>query len=164
MTSAPSPLIEMKGVSELIQCFERHIAITPKGVLGFMAKGMKGTKELPYRSIVAVQFKEAGAVFSGYLQFTISGGNESKGGVFSAAADENTFMFAEKKNNPQALAIKQFIDDRVQEFHQPRPASASPAPALSFADELVKLATLHQNGMLSPEEFAAAKTKLISLS
>ena len=100
----------MKGVQDQIEVFDDKVTITPKGILALMNKGLKGTKTIPFSSISAIQFKEAGAVFSGYLQFTIPGGNESKGGVFSAASDENTFMFAQKKNNALATQIKEYIE------------------------------------------------------
>jgi hypothetical protein len=46
---------------------------------------------------------------------------------------------------------------------KPLPAAPSPAPAqLSMADELAKIADLHDKGVLSDEEFASAKAKLLS--
>lgn len=39
-------LISMKGVQDLIEVFEDKVTITPKGVLGFLNKGLKGTKPL----------------------------------------------------------------------------------------------------------------------
>ena len=88
---------QVKGVAEEMEVFEDKLTIKPRGALGLMAKGLKGTKTIPFRSITGMQHKKAGLT-SGYLQFTIPGGNESKGGVFSAASDENTFMFASKVN------------------------------------------------------------------
>lgn len=151
-------IFSMKGPGELLAVYEDKLTITPKGVLGFMSKGLKGTKTIPYSSIVAIQFKEAGAVFSGYLQFTIPGGNESRGGVFSAASDENTFMFAEKKNNEQAAAIKKYIESAVAKAR----LAPSQTPPASLTDELGKLAQLKAQGVLSEDEFQAAKKKLFS--
>lgn len=150
----------MKGVGDLLEVFEDKVTITPKGILGFMNKGLKGTKTIPFSSIIAIQFKEAGAVFSGYLQFTIPGGNESKGGVFSAVSDENTFMFAEKKNNAQAIQIKEYIEGKVKQLHSPRATQSKSAASLS--DELQKLASLRDSGVLSDQEFQSAKSRLIS--
>jgi ribosomal protein S27AE len=155
-----SPIHSMKGVQDLLEVFEDKVTIAPKGVLGFMNKGLKGTKTIPFSSISAIQFKEAGAVFSGYLQFTIPGGNESKGGVFSAASDENTFMFAEKKNNVLATQIKDFIEIKVQELRTPRVTQSQITTSLS--DELQKLASLRDNGILTDQEFQSAKSRLIS--
>ena len=154
-----SSVFTMKGVQDLLEVFEDKVTITPKGILGFMNKGLKGTKTIPFASISAIQFKEARAVFSGYLQFTIPGGNESKGGVFSAAGDENTFMFAEKKNNAQATQIKEYIESKVQELRAPR-STQSLSPT-SLSDELQKLANLRDKGVLSDQEFQLAKTRLI---
>ena len=152
-----SAVYTMRGVGDLLEVFEDRIAITPKGVLGFMSKGMKGTKEIPFMSIVAVQFKEAGAVFSGYLQFTIPGGNESRGGLFAAPQDENTFMFAEAESNAMAREIKEYIDGAVRRSRAPQAA----APATSLSDELQKLVKLKEQGVLTEEEFQAAKKKLL---
>ena len=147
----------MKGVQDLLEVYEDRVTITPKGVLGFLNKGIKGTKEIPFGSIVAVQFKEAGAVFSGYLQFTIPGGNESRGGILAATKDENTFMFAHAKNNSMAREIKEFIDGAVRKSRAPQ----SSATAASLPDEIQKLAQLKEQGILSEDEFQAAKRKLI---
>ncbi len=112
----------MKGVQDVLAVFEDKVTITPHGVWGFLNKGIKGTKEIPFVSIVAIQFKEAGAVFSGYLQFTIPGGNEITGGILAAMADENTFAFA-PKDNSLAKEIKEYIDLAVRNLRS-RPESA----------------------------------------
>ena len=155
-----SSIHTMKGVQDQLEVFEDKVTITPKGILGFMNKGLKGTKTIPFSSISAIQLKEAGAVFSGYLQFTIPGGNESKGGVFSAASDENTFMFAEKKNNALAIQIKEYIETKVQELHSRRNTQSQSATSLS--DEIQKLASLRDSGVLSGQEFQTAKSRLFS--
>lgn len=152
-----SAIYTMKGVQDLLEVFEDRVTITPKGVLGFLNKGIKGTKEIPFRSIVAVQFKEAGAVFSGYLQFTIPGGNESRGGILAATKDENTFMFAGAKNNALAKEIKEYIDEVIRQSGEPQSAT----PATNLSDELQKLAQLKDQGVLTEDEFQAAKNKLI---
>ncbi|MQA19297.1 DUF4429 domain-containing protein [Rugamonas rivuli] len=149
----------MKGVQDSLEVFEDKVTITPKGILGFMNKGLKGTKTIPFSSIMAIQFKEAGALFSGYLQFTIPGGNESRGGVFSAASDENSFMFANKSNNELAATIKEHIEQKVRELRVP---SVVAQPVTSLADELQKLSGLRDSGILSEQEFQAAKLRLIS--
>jgi len=100
-------IFTMKGVQDLLEVFDDKVLITPKGILGFMNKGLKGTKTIPFTSISAIQFREAGAIFSGFLQFTIPGGNESKGGLVAAAGDENTFMFAKRENNELATKMKE---------------------------------------------------------
>lgn len=155
-------VFEMKGtgVIGVMEVYEDKLTINPKGFIGFLAKGIKGTKIIPYSSITAIQFKEAGTVFNGYLQFTIPGGNESTGGVFSAATDENSIMFAGKKNNALAIQIKEYIEAKVQELRAPRATQSQATTSLS--DELEKLASLRDSGILSEQEFQSAKNRLIS--
>jgi hypothetical protein len=65
----------------------------------------------------------------------------------------------------QDAAQDQRINDLEQQssYAAPPPAYAAPAPAAgsSMADQLNRLADLHRGGMLSDDEFAAAKAKLI---
>ncbi len=88
---------------------------------------------------------------------TFSGGNESKGGVFDAVADENTFLFDEK-NNAEAEIVRNYIESRMKEIRTPQPAKAA---VVSLGDELTKLAALRTQGLLSEDEFQAAKTRLL---
>jgi hypothetical protein len=151
------PVYTMKGVQDLLEVFEDRVKITPKGLLGFLNKGLKGTKEIPFSSIVAVQFKEAGSLFSGYFQFTIPGGRESTGGLLAATKDENSFVFANTTNNALARQIKEYIDAAVRKVHAP----SATAPATGLSDELLNLAKLREQGILTDLEFQAAKKKLL---
>lgn len=144
----------MKGIGELLEVYEDKVAITPKGAMGFLSKGLKGTKTIPFFSITAIQFKKSGLT-SGYLQFTVSGGIESRGGVFAAALDENTFMF--KGQNDLALEIKDYIEKRLRELHSPQAISSGS----SISEDLQKLADMKTKGILSEEEFQAAKKQLL---
>ena len=151
-----TPLHTVRGVQDLLEVYDTKLTITPKGVLGFLNKGLKGTKEIPFASITAMQLKKAGLT-RGYIQFTVPGGNESRGGIFSAVRDENTFMFVREHNDLMA-EIKDFIERRTAELRAPQ---SRPSPA-SLSDELQKFAHLHAQGILSAEEFQAAKNRLIS--
>ena len=66
----------------------------------------------------------------------------------------------------QDAAQDQRIDDMEQQNATPAPAAPAPAvPAQappSMADQLNQLADLHNQGVLSDSEFAAAKSKLLN--
>ena len=160
--AAPKAVYTMQGVQDLLEVFPDKVSIMPKGVLGFLNKGLKGTKTIPFTSITAIQFKDAGLITSGFLQFTIPGGNESRGGLFAATQDENTFMFRETSSfsnaeSNRAREIKEYIEAKVQEARLPR-QTATP----NLSDELQKLAKLNTQGVLSDNEFLAAKRRLLS--
>lgn len=149
-------MFKVLGRQDEMEVFHDKLTITPKGVLGFMNKGLKGTKTIPFSSITGIQYKKPGLT-AGYIQFTIPGGNESKGGVLSAASDENTFMFGPKINDV-VVEVKDFIEKRINEGRLPAAAQTA-----SAADEIRKLAELKGQGVLSEEEFSNAKKKLLGL-
>ncbi len=139
-----------------LEVFQDEITITASSLTGVLIRGLKGTKTIPIHSISAIQFKRAGAM-RGYIQFTIPGGLESKGGMFDAVADENTFLFDEQ-NNAQVEVAKNYIESRMKEIRSPQPTNTVTP---SLGDELTKLAALKNQGLLTDEEFQAAKKRLI---
>jgi hypothetical protein len=67
---------------------------------------------------------------------------------------------AEQEN--QDAATDQRISNLEQQQAAPVPAQSVPAQAApSMADQLNQLADLHKQGVLSDDEFAAAKAKLL---
>ncbi|MBE7436037.1 MAG: SHOCT domain-containing protein [Anaerolineales bacterium] len=151
------PLFTMKGVQGVLELYEDKVTITPKGLLGAINQGLKGTKTIPFSSITAIQFKKSG-ILSGYLQFTLPGGTESRGGVLDATKDENSFIFAGGKANEEAEKVKAYIEKQIQILRNPVTPKQEPA---SLSSELEKLADLKNKGIISDEEFQAAKKRLI---
>ena len=153
------PIYRMDGVGANLIVYDDKVEIVTAGITGFVLKGLKGTKTIPFHSISAIQFKEAGTWSgAGYLQFTIPGGNESRNGLFDATMDENTFMF--RDDNEQASRIKNYIENRIRELRNPQRSQQS-SPTQSFSAELERLVALRQQGVLSDEEFQQAKTRLL---
>lgn len=117
--------------------------------------GLDGEKSIAISAIQAVQFKQAKGGIRGYLQLTISGGIESRGGVIAAAGDENTLMF-DAGDQPAFEKLAEAIKDAV--YERSAPNSAAP---VSVADELAKFAKLRDDGLLNEDEFTAKKKQLL---
>jgi hypothetical protein len=100
---------EIEGVNGQIRLTKNRIIISRKGSRAFWTQGLKGEKEIPLKYITAVQFKAVGNFTNGYLQFSIQGSLESKGGILDATTDENTVMFSELQQ-PDFEEIKRYID------------------------------------------------------
>ncbi len=149
---------KIKGQQDVLEIFDDKITITPTGLSGLVNKGLKGGKTIPYRSITAIQFKSAGLFITGYIQFTIHGGNESKGGVLAAVRDENSFLFSAKMN-AEMENVKKFIEEKMASLEGPGSTSVS-----SLADELTKLSGLRASGAISDAEFSEIKSQLIKRS
>ncbi|MDR2115386.1 MAG: hypothetical protein LBP87_03285 [Planctomycetaceae bacterium] len=96
-----------------LEIYKNKITVRNIGLYNFLLHGLKGVKTLHYSKISALQVLRASYwFFNGYIQFTISGGNESRGGIFSAARDENTVMFS-FRHNDIVQAIHDFIETRM---------------------------------------------------
>ena len=85
---------------------------------------------------------EEGVAFNGLTVETNGGGGFSVTGF----------------NKDEVRAAKSFIDERVAEARSMSTASTTGA---ALAAELAALAELHSKGVLSDEEFAAAKARVI---
>ncbi len=108
-TDASTILHELQGVNGQIELYENRIIIKRKGVLAKMTQGFfKGEKEIFLNKISGIQLKKAGMLSNGYIQFTLSGGNENTKGALSATQDENTVFF-NKSNNASAEKLKKKI-------------------------------------------------------
>lgn len=147
----------LKGVNGQLELYADKVVIGRKGVLAFISQGIKGDTTIPLDSITGVQLRPAGGLLNGYIQFTLPGGVESRGGINAATRDANTVLFR-KASNSDAAAIKSYIED----WKSNRPASETrSASRVSVADELRKLKALCDEGVLSKQEFERQKRRLM---
>ena len=151
-------IYSMKGVQDELVVYSDKLTISPKGVLAFFNKGISGTKTIYYRNISGVEFREAGAVFSGFMTFTIPGAVEQNSGIFKATKDENTFMFAGVDKNALANTIKEYVEKNLG-----LSTNQSNSDKGDISVELEKFARLKEQGVITEDEFVAAKKKLLGL-
>ena len=155
--SSNAVVIAAEGANGQIILTDKGVIIAREGVGNRIVAGYtKGEKFLPYRSIAGVQFKEPGLTW-GYIQFTVPGGIENRGGAFDAGSDENTVTFHTDK-----LESFRKIRDIVEERQGLGTAPAAPLPPRSsMADELTKLAALKRDGAITEEEYVLLKKDLL---
>ena len=135
----------LKGQTKSITIGDDAVTIIPKALY----HGFVGEKRIPYSSITAVQFKEAGSWLAGFIQFSIKGGIEWHGQVNQ---DENALQF-DKPLNTEFQALRELVQEKMANAISPQTGSV--------ADELAKLAALRNQGVLTDEEFEAQKLKLL---
>lgn len=157
-TSSSEVLIAAEGENGQICLTDKGVIIGREGLVNKILVGYtKGEKFLPYRNIAGVQFKEPGLTW-GYIQFTVPGGIESRGGALDAGSDENTVTFRASK-----LEIFRKIRDIVEERQGLGTVTTPQAPIKSsIADELTKLAALKRDGAITDEEYEQLKKDLLS--
>jgi hypothetical protein len=109
-----------EGIQGTLELHDNYVKIIRAG--GLFSSFTRGEKVIPLDKLSGVQFREKGRLTSGFIQFIFSGSSESKGGLFDAAKDENTVMFAA---NVEDFS---FIRDYVQSYLL-RPKGAPTQPA-----------------------------------
>ncbi|MEU6280909.1 DUF4429 domain-containing protein [Streptomyces sp. NPDC047028] len=147
-------MIEAKGYNGQVSFDGEYVTINRKGFLARASVG-KGVKRIHVSQITAVQWKPPGVFVNGFIQFTVPGGVERRsafgGQTPSAIKDENTVIVT-KKQVPAFEELRAAVDGAIAQQHKPAP---------SLADELAKLQQLVDGGALSPDEYAAAKARLL---
>ena len=153
-------MIVVKGHNGQISVDDTWLTISRKVTLGLLSQGLKGDKRIPIANILSVQFKAANAMVNGYIQFSTASG-ENTSGIFSGVTDENSVLFTKKQ-----LSDFEKLRDHLEHVIATRINNSGSAPAaqpLDVADQLGKLAELVSKGLLTDEEFASQKAKLLGL-
>ncbi len=155
-----SVLLEVKGYTGQLVITEKKIIIKAKGLGGFLAKGpLAGDKEIPIKSITAVDYRKAGMLANGHLQFSIQGEMGHKGGGFSNTSDENTVIFT-KKQGDDFMKAKELIEELMEKVDHSQGTTVN---QLSPADELKKFGDLRDQGLITEDEFNAKKKEILGL-
>ena len=147
------------GVNGQIELAGNRVRITRKGFMGFLTQGLKGDKEILISQISSIQYRPAGDFARGYIQFAFLGSQESKAGLLDSVTDENSVLF-DKEQQPEFDELKRRIDAVRDQLAMPGTAISA---AVSELDELEKLASLHQRGILTDAEFDAKKKEILGV-
>ena len=156
-------VMEVKGHTGTVRFDGETVTILRKGALARMSVG-KGEKQIPLPSISAVQFKPAGPIVNGYIQFTVGGGIERRSSfgkqTVDAGRDENSVVFHYRQR-------KEFeqLRDAVQAAlaaHHRAAAGGAAAQATEIPQQIEQLAALRDSGAITDAEFEAKKTELLS--
>lgn len=147
-----------EGSGAILIVDENKIIIKRKGVLSFLNHGSKGDKEIFIKNITAIQLKKPGLT-KGFIQFSLSGETASKGGVLDAVKDENSILIGDSKQYNDFVKAKELIESKINKSSNPTTITQN---THSVADELIKLASLKDSGILTQEEFDIQKQKILN--
>ena len=90
----------------------------------------------------------------------VGGGAYMAGKSRARSQDEQAQMQADQDQRISDLEQQQASQPPPSYQQPPPPASAAPSQSSAMLDQLNQLAALHQQGVLTDDEFAAAKAKL----
>lgn len=142
------------GSNGSVELVGNSIIIRRKGFTNVLTQGVQGNKQVPLKSITAVQFRPAGSMMAGLIQFSIVGGREFRGGMLEATKDENAVMFTREQEAAFA-ALRDTVQRYISQPDRPTAGNGS-------ANELERLSALHRAGHLTADEFADAKRQALS--
>ena len=153
--------MEIKGQNGTVLFDGDFVTIRRTGFIARATVG-KGEKRIPVPSINAVQWKPAGSMVNGYIQFTLGGGNETRAKFGSqtsdAARDENSVVLT-KKQMPEFEELRTVIERAIVQRH--RPVASVPASP-DHLGQLKQLGELRDAGVISEGEFEAKKSEILS--
>ena len=157
-------LMDARGIDGHLVLLESGIRIKRSDPMVFLAQGVKGDKEIPFPRIASIQLKKAGAFTNGYIQFSLLEGPETAGGAGDAGRGENTVTFKAAQQSAFE-GIKTAIEAKMAAArmavpHQPHQAVPQ---TVSYIDELEKLASLKDRGIISEGEFSAKKRQILGI-
>ena len=142
--------MEVKGIDGTAKLTADEVIITRKGIFSVASPD----KNIALSMISAVELKRAGSFSSGYMAFVFNGGVDKKSP--SIGLDENAITF-NKKDQEAFAAFCEAVRSKVAALR-----TQGGRAHVSIADELEKLAGLRDRQVISPEEFEAAKRKLLA--
>lgn len=153
-------ITKLEGANGIVELYLNRIVIKRRGFRGVLGHGFfKGDKEIMLKSITGVQVKKAGYVVLGYIQFSMQGGNEGRGGLTEATQDENTVTFDNSQNK-----VAEEVKNKIFELQQQSESkSVNQVISLSGADEILKYKQLLDIGIITQEEFDAKKKQILGL-
>ena len=142
------------GVNGQLEFDGNTVKILRRGLIAKASHGLtKGDKSIPIKMISSIQFKKAGVVGSGYIQFA-TGAGESRGGLNEAVKDENSVLFW-SASNEEFEAFKKVVQRRIDSLQNGGSGGSSPSARIR------ELKGLLDDGIISKKEFDEKKSKLM---
>lgn len=141
-----------KGVDGLVELFEDKIKINRKG-FSSLNRVLPGDNEFMISDITSIEFKKAGAVINGYIQFAFVGAKVEDDSGPEKAQLEDSVMF---------VARQQLVFEELR-VEVERKIAAIMAGSVAFRmKELQVLEGLLSKGMIDQEQFDTRKQQLMS--
>lgn len=166
-------MIEASGRGVDVRFDGQYVTLNRSG--GFLSGSMtgKGEKRIHISQLTAIQWTAPTAVSVGVIRFVLPGVVEQRSSRGQqgrdARHDENAVRFP-RSQQPAFENLRAAIEHAIASFHAARTqqppqvmAQPQPQPVASPTEELYRLGQMAQQGLLSPEEFQAAKSRLLGL-
>jgi Short C-terminal domain/Bacterial PH domain len=162
LTSSETVLVSLNpNLGEGIAVTDQRVIVLKAGSIAGAGSFGKKAITYTYSQLTSVEHREG--PFGGHIKLLAAGVEES--GPPSNDGDnckrENVVTYSSRGLRETMREVVRMIQEHITSAHSAAPGPASAAGVPDLADQLLKLSTLHAQGVLSDAEFAAAKARLI---
>jgi hypothetical protein len=151
-------LMEATGINGKVLLFRDVVRIKRIGVGSFLSGASKIEKDILISQIVSIQFKKAGLLNNGYMEFILMHNHErhDKDSDYEIYDSIVTFRPGQQR---AFEAFREALEAKITSGVITR----APSVATTDLDELDKLASLRDRGVITEDEFNRKKKHLLGL-
>lgn len=148
-----------------------HLVLLDNGIRlkrsdpAFLEKGLRGDSEITFSQVASIQIKKAGTFGNGCIQLILHESGTGNSGRINNQEDYKIIF--KPAQQPDFENIKQAIEEKLNSARSaPPPVPEAHRVAtrnIPYIEELEKLASLRERGILSEEEFTAKKRQILGI-
>lgn len=137
--------------SATLTIWRDRIRISKHGIGGlWQNRGPKGYDEFPISSIVSIAWRDATLVHEGYIQFSTVGGIDQR----DAFRDSKAAVFG-RRHQKEFERARAIVEDLRSAPERPPDGSSDPSDAIR------KLKALHDDGLITDQEYERKRQELL---
>ena len=151
-------LMEAMGINGKAILYENVLRIKRVGVANFFSGASKTEKDILISQIGSIQFKKAGFLNNGYIELILMHGHEKHESDRDHEIYEDIISF--RVGQQEAFEeLREALEAKMARGS----VSARPSRSASDLDELDKLASLLDRGVITQDEFNRKKKQILGL-
>lgn len=152
-------LLEATGINGKVLLFRDVVRIKRIGIGSFLSGASKIEKDILISQIVSMQFKKAGLLNNGYIEFILMHNHERH----DKDSDYEIYDSIVTFRPGQQRAFEAFREALEAKLTGSAGITRLPSAATTDLDELDKLASLRDRGVITEDEFNRKKKHLLGL-
>ena len=153
-------LMEATGIDAKVQLLRQAVRIKHIGIRSFLSGANRFEKDILFSQILSVELKKAAFLSSGYIEFVL-GTHRPRHDEEKSDYDTKDAIVAFTSGQQKAFeALRDVVEAKIG-GNVATPTAASRAS--TDLDELDKLASLRDRGVITEDEFIRKKKQLLGL-
>ena len=151
-------LIQATGLNARISLFKDVVRMERTGLRNVLSGDSRIEKDILISQIVSIRFKRAGLLSNGYIEFIRLPYHQRRDKDVEDETEDIIFSF-----RPGQQKAFEAFRDMLEAKMSRSPATRGLTPASTDLDQLEKLASLRDKGIITDEEFSLKKKQLLGL-